>query len=135
MNKTIRTILQYTWELPQTLLGEVVLMIGRFYAAKWQTTDYKDVRLHRSAIRWGVSLGRHIILGNNYSDETIKHEYGHTRQSLFLGPVYLLVVGLPSITMNIISQISYKYGKGEFSRNYYNRWPENWADKLGGVER
>jgi len=135
MKKWIRTLLNYTWELPQTLLGEILLIVGKFYSAKWESYDYENVRVHRSDIRWGVSLGRHILLGNRYGDDTVKHEFGHTQQSLYLGPVYLIVVGLPSITMNIISQLDYKYGKGEFSRNYYNRWPENWADKLGGVER
>lgn len=30
------------------------------------------------------------------SEKTIKHEYGHQLQSYILGPLYLLIIGLPS---------------------------------------
>lgn len=32
-----------------------------------------------------------------HSDSTIKHEYGHTIQSKYLGWLYLIIIGLPSI--------------------------------------
>lgn len=48
----------------------------------------------------GVSLGLFIFVNNSKSEDwksdAIIHEYGHTFQSLFLGPLYLLVVGIPS---------------------------------------
>lgn len=69
---------------------------------------------------------------SSYKDKrarTKKHEYGHSKQSLYLGPLYLIVVGLPSITWAEL----YKNFKREIS--YYDVYPENWADKLGEVNR
>ena len=83
----------------------------------------------------GISLGTIIILSTIHNETTLKHEYGHTKQSLIFGWLYLLVIGLPSISMNILSSILFKRGKPKFALNYYNRWPENWADKLGNVNR
>ena len=75
----------------------------------------------------GVSLGNYIfILNSNDNDFAIKHELGHRIQSMILGPLYLLIVGLPSALFNVISSHSKK-----FSKNYYRRFPENWANKLG----
>jgi hypothetical protein len=47
-----------------------------------------------------------------------------------LGPLYLFIVGIPSVTMNMLTKA--KILKRE---NYYKRWPETWADKLGKVKR
>lgn len=70
---------------------------------------------------------------SSYRDKRVrtkKHEYGHSRQSLYLGPLYLIVVGLPSI---IWAGFVYNLVRKEIS--YYDVYPENWADKLGGVNR
>jgi len=85
---------------------------------------------------YGVSLGTMIFLGTIYKttkdagETTKKHEYGHTIQSVILGPLYLIIVGIPSITFNIISRLS-----NEFGKDYYKRYPENWADKISGIKR
>jgi hypothetical protein len=46
-----------------------------------------------------VSLGQFIFIFSRYNDVGFieRHEYGHTIQSHLLGPLYLLVIGLPSI--------------------------------------
>lgn len=122
------TIINWTWELPQTLLGWILTL---FYQVR-NTQDYQDVKVvYLEKARIGISLGRYIIFYHWASENTHKHEYGHTRQSKYLGPLYLLVVGLPSITLNILSSII----GGKFASNYYNRFPEDWADKLGNVTR
>jgi hypothetical protein len=94
--------------------------------------DYKDITVYWiKEAGWGVSLGNYIFLDRTYNSKTVEHEYGHSRQSRLLGPAYLFVIGIPSITMNILSRLL----KGRFADNYYKRWPESWADKLGGVTR
>jgi hypothetical protein len=55
------------------------------------------------------------------------HEYGHVLQNRQLGAAYLPVVGLPSITMNVLTRL----GLLPY-QDYYNRWPETWANDLGG---
>lgn len=64
--------------------------------------------------------------------DIIKHEYGHTIQSKLLGPLYLFIIGIPSIVWASI------YGTKlvpETKNGYYKFYTEKWADKLGQVER
>ncbi len=46
-----------------------------------------------------------------------------------LGPLYLLVIGLPSLLWAALHE---KVAPG---RSYYWFYTERWADRLGGVER
>ena len=62
---------------------------------------------------------------------TTKHELGHTIQSKYLGPLYLLVIGIPSIIWvclrRMIPILRKRY-------DYYDVFPENWANKLSGLK-
>lgn len=78
-----------------------------------------------------VSLGMFIFVTNIKHEETIMHEYGHTRQSMLLGPLYLLVIGLPSF----IWAGCFDNYRSKHNKSYYDFYTESWADKLGGVER
>jgi hypothetical protein len=62
------------------------------------------------------------------------HEYGHTFQSRWLGPLYLPVVGVPSVLRNVYA-VAYREITGERWRGYFDGFPERWADELGGVDR
>lgn len=117
----------YLWQLPQHLLA---LLLLRMYKAV-ETTKYKSATVYRiKDIKWGISLGQYIILSTLHGQITVKHEYGHSLQSLIFGPLYLLIIGVPSIVMNILTRIKLLHAD-----RYYKRWPESWADKLGEVER
>lgn len=59
---------------------------------------------------------------NGYSQKLLAHEYGHTIQSLLLGPLYLLVIGIPSVIWFHIHTPS----KG----SYYSFYPERMANAL-----
>jgi hypothetical protein len=131
-----RVLSALTWELPQTLLGLLVLVFTRGYGRKpdWNLNYMVGsyVVFWRKA-PFGVSLGPIIILGRVFEgmeEEVVLHEWGHSKQSLILGPLYLIVVGLPSIVMNILSRLWIID-----PTRYYERWPESWADRLGGVKR
>ena len=68
----------------------------------------------------------------NYLIQTVKHEYGHTKQSKYLGLFYLILAGIPSVTRNILNRINNKKFNSKW---YYSGYPEKWADELGGVKR
>jgi len=126
--KKMLNIINWTWEFPQTLLGWIIIKFIKVYSVN----DFNNSKLILMEDKtFGVSLGRYILLRKNALEISKKHEYGHCIQSKYLGPLYLIIIGLPSITLNIISRIL----GGNFANNYYNRFPENWADKLGGVVR
>lgn len=86
----------------------------------------------------GVSLGDYIILDNHgvVNSDTVYHEYGHSIQSRYLGPVYLIVIGLPSLIGNIWDRVAHtKWSIAQRVKWYYNQPWEKGADKLGGVNR
>jgi len=94
-----------------------------------------------------MEIGRQNILGNEYvwTEEQLAeyrelteaesktgvrvHEYGHCIQSLILGPLYLIAVGLPSyLWANLPPLRKLRREKG---LSYYSVYPENWANALG----
>ena len=86
--------LQWSWGLPQTLAGFALYMVHRgsdhydYGGAKVTVWDRND----------GVSLGKFIFAPDD--EHMLSHEYGHTKQSLLLGPLYLPLIGLPSLIWN-----------------------------------
>lgn len=125
----MKNLLLTIWQLPQCLVAWVMML----FCPANRTADYNGVSVRYSdRMSGGISLGRYIILSNYYKREewpgnTVKHEYGHTRQSLYLGWLYLLVIGLPSLVWAAL------YNGDE--KGYYKFYTERWADKLGGVIR
>ena len=86
----------------------------------------------------GVSLGDYIIFADyKYADDnSVKHESGHQKQSLYLGPLYLVAVGIPSVVRNIYDRLAHiNWTVKERIAWYYEGYPEKWADKLGNVQR
>ncbi len=135
-NKHIISLLNLTWGLVQTLLGFVLFLITLPFCSK--VYIYEGSIVSRIKLSFGVSLGLFIISDLRRAHKTVKHEYGHCIQSMVLGPLYLLTVGVVSPSRNIWSRIMYKVKhirKLLVLRWYYSGWPENWADKLGGVQR
>lgn len=134
----MKKILLYIWQLPQNLLGLLVIAATR---AK-PSTDFVEQNqfYYRSRLdhcSFGVCLGEYIIFGA-YSASALswRHEAGHRLQSRMLGPLYLLVVGLPSVARNIWDRVAHKsWNDLHRAMWYYGSYPENWADRLGGIFR
>lgn len=135
-------LLLFLWEFPQNLLALILMLYYRVFYGKLTKTEYKGINYIWIPNCWtGVSLGAFVLLGNRYKnkEDTVKHEYGHTLQSLYLGPLYLFIIGIPSGLGNLYSRFFHtlKHGWNIASSVewYYNQPWEKWADKLGGVER
>ena len=128
------------WQLPQIILARCLIAI---YKLRLVSITDSGCKVYKGRIPNGISLGPYILFDEKYYareyshilEVAIKHETGHSIQSLYFGPLYLIIIGIPSITQNILSYIVYRLGNDSLVRNYYNRWPENWADKLGNVNR
>lgn len=136
--KIFLRILTEIWQFPQHIIAYVIILINcksiKLMVSKDGISHYLVDHLFDSAI----SLGNYIFLDSdgNFSYKTIKHEFGHQKQSLMLGPLYLIVIGLPSIMGNILNRIKYKYFRRHYDPDFYYKQPwEAWADKLGGVVR
>ena len=97
MKRFIYLLIQFTWGLGQTAIGFLFFMIHiarphRIYRCSIET-QWKD--------KWaGLSLGPFIFVPTNedkdYQNGARIHEYGHTFQSLVLGPLYA-IVGLKAV--------------------------------------
>ena len=130
----MRKVLLYIWQLPQNLLGLLVILFTR--AKKNGNAYYLTDRYD-----FGVSLGDYIIFGRTSGaqfiyDLSFSHEYGHQKQSLYLGWLYLIIIGLPSILGNIWDRLFHRKWNVQVRIDWYYSQPwEAWADRLGGVIR
>jgi hypothetical protein len=139
LKKHVYTAAQWTWGLPQTLIGAALFLAHR----RDGHFDYNGAR----ATVWdkdaGVSLGKFIFVpkktrGSKAASQKsakdladpflLEHEYGHTLQSLILGPFYLLFVGAPSILWNRLPFFQRK--RKRTGKSYYSAPFESTANKL-----
>ena len=124
----IRLFFAILWQLPQAVLGWAIIKTKG--AQPGALINGVPIYVAKDGTGFGVSLGVCIVFGQwGDSPKGRLHEYGHCRQSRMLGPLYLLIVGLPSLIMNILTS----WGVLKID-TYYKRWPESWADRLGGVK-
>lgn len=139
MQKLINIFL-WIWQLPQHIVALLVFAQNKIRKGTCEKKDTENIKWYK--IKYisnaGISLGNYIFLDlDRYiSSKDVKHEYGHTIQSKILGPFYLIIVGIPSIVRNIFDRLFHKKWSN-LQRNiwYYSGYPENWADKLGKVDR
>ena len=134
--KNMNSILLYLWQLPQNLLGLLLLdlydakFVSRYRSSKTKTIVF--VYLSKTIIS-SIALGKYIIFDPKHRDsKTIRHQCGYARLSEMFGWLYLLLIGIPSLLNAICAKLLHiEY----FEKNYCNLYPEKWADKLGGVKR
>ena len=99
----IKNILSnWVWQLPQNLLGIIWKRIKKeSVITSISNDDIRSVDAEAYLMKAGgaVTLGKYVFISQTYRDQgmTIKHECGHVKQSKMLGPIYLIVIGVPSI--------------------------------------
>lgn len=126
----ITALIQCTWGILQTLVGFV------FFCkyGKCKHVLYKgSILTYVPDDFGGVSLGLFIFVNKERSEEwtqaTRAHEYGHTFQSLLLGPLYLFVIGLPSAVW--CNNEKFRKKRKEENISYYEFYTESWANFFG----
>ncbi len=128
--------LQWTWGIIQNVVGLVIYVAnsgrtrfryGRSFGTFWKRYD-------------SMSMGMFIFLAqnlevcdledeNSVGSQVAVHEYGHTFQSLALGPFYLPVISMVSgIWCMIPFFVKMREKKGI---SYYILYTERWANHLG----
>ena len=128
----IKNILSnWVWQLPQNLLGIIWKRIKKESVITSISND--DIRsigakAYLIKARGAVTLGKYVFISQTYRDQgmTIKHECGHVKQSKMLGPLYLIVIGVPSI---LHAWLNDYIGCDEES-GYSHFYTEKCADKL-----
>lgn len=129
----------FVWELPQNLLGLANLALQRALGNVVAVRRERGCWMIELAGEGGVSLGRFVFFGTRDSrfvplgPENIDHEYGHSVQSRWLGPLYLPLVGVPSVG-RVLYAVAHRARTGRRWAHYYDGWPESSADRLGRVD-
>lgn len=128
----MKNFLLYIWQLPQNLVGLIVLAYCKLFLKNVSKEKYENITYYYcEKFNGGISLGNYII-SHSRNALTIKHEHGHQKQSLYLGPLYLFVIGIPSICWaGIYGTKLYPYKEN----GYYEFYTERWAEQLGKVNR
>lgn len=129
---TLFTLAQITWGLPQTAIGFAVFLAH----AKRPHFRYHGAVVTTWESRKATSLGLFVFLnGSNdphdaresVDEALLVHEYGHAVQSLALGPLYLPVIGLPSILwLNVPALARKRRSEGVSYYTFYTERNANW---------
>ena len=129
----IYTILQWTWGILQNILGGLLFLFLLIKNPKAKHDYY-----HGAVVtpwkqgKGSMGLGMFIFFGHQGAPdakEVIVHEWGHTVQSVILGPLFLFVIGLPSL----IWAYTPKFEKMRKEKNipYTAAYCEKWASGMG----
>ena len=127
MKTVFLRILQWTWGLPQTLLGAVLYLIH----FRRRHFPYRHAIVTEWSIPGSLGVGMFIFLGRHDASTRgplLAHEYGHNIQSLLLGPLFLPVIGLPSFLWASIP--AFKRLRKNKGISYYWLYCEKWANLL-----
>lgn len=141
MKRVLYIVWQIIWGFPQTLVGFIFFIKNMkcphkiFYGSICTSWKLKE----------SLSLGLFIFVSDdpffyyeherkNYCETdfynmTAVHEYGHTIQSLFWGPLYFIIVGAPSMIWAKLPY--YEKKRAKYNISYFDAYPENQANILG----
>lgn len=128
----IVNILLCVWQITQWLPGLICLAIFHnceIYRNKEASITVLKVNKGYFNGSACFSCGPVIFVTPNCNEEIIKHETGHSWQSIIFGPLFHIVVSLPSICLFL-----YRRAKNKSREWYYKYWPENDANRRGHVD-
>lgn len=136
MKKVFRFISEWIWQFPQNFIGFVfglfidkTVVYKNIYCHDYDIINYDDCCIYKTNISGGITLGKYIYIHKNIKnfEYILKHEHGHVVQSKILGPLYLIVIGIPSLIWATI----HTYFK--IKKSYYSFYTEAWANKISGL--
>lgn len=120
-------ILDWVWQLPQNLLG--IIYRENIESVHYPISNSDNYKVYLKWTQGAVTLGKYIFIYKECVTlpYIIKHESGHVKQSKMLGPLYLLIIGIPSI----LWAATHRYILPE--KDYFWFYTEKWANKLAGL--
>ncbi len=136
MKRILFFFLQCTWGGFQTFIGFIVLLFN----LKRKHYFYHGAIITEWKKCFSASLGLFIFMSVYHPKEKRKphedtylkilvHEYGHTIQSLLLGPLYMILIWVPSFIWFKNSRLRKR--REEKNISYFSFYTEKWADFIG----
>lgn len=116
----------FIWQILQNLIGIGFWVYFKLRGDIETIVRNKYSRVYRSKyMAGGISLGNFAFVSNNLAkkETAVRHEQGHMWDSKVMGPLYLFIVGIPSIL-----NAAFK-----FTKCYYSFYTEARANRFGGV--
>ena len=133
----LTTLVQWTWGIVQNAVGLLLLLVfvrnQHFFFRTSVVTCWK--------IPYSAGYGMFIFLNDTNLDtyrdplsdkmtyDTLVHEYGHTLQSLMLGPLFFPIIAIPSLIWASLPYFQRLRNRKGIS--YYWLYCEKWANRLG----
>jgi hypothetical protein len=130
-SKAVIHFLLLIWQFPQSI-GAVILrcyLSGKGCFPRRYVYRGRTVYHWNGSPRFAVSLGEYIFT-YHLGDQTLAHEYGHSRQSRRLGPLYLLTVGVASVFWDLLNSIGQTKERQNEQLKILNESLENSEEEL-----
>jgi len=135
--KILYIVCQWTWGIAQNIIGLAIFLA----LINNRHSTYKGALVTHWKLSSCMGCGMFIFMGGHgsyqYSKvndlkvdfETLIHEYGHTIQSIILGPLFIPVIAIPSLMWaSLPCLIRFRRKRG---LSYYWLYCEKWANILG----
>ena len=127
-------LLQFTWGLTVNLAGLLIFLCCR---SRFRGKTFRNaIVTYLPGNRGGLSLGIFIFLSVRDTQEDSRlcaHEYGHTVQCLLLGPLYWVVIAIPSaIWCHFFAGYRKKRGI-PYDALFCEHWATAWGRKWSGI--
>ena len=127
-------LVQFTWGATVHLAGLILFLCCR--------TRFSSERFCNSIVTClpgnggGLSLGVFIFISSQNAaglGALCAHEYGHTIQCLVLGPLYWIVVAVPSVIWRCFFGSYRRKHSIPYDALYCERWATAWGRKWSGI--
>ena len=135
--KFFKSVLFYLWQftfgIVQNLIGLAMFIFHKLKSAESETYHNAVITYIEKKNFGAVSLGMFIFINKNRTGDARHdmkiHEYGHTVQTMILGPLWLFVIAVPStIWYNTPYFIRMR---SEKNISYYRLYCEGWSNLCG----
>lgn len=126
MKTVLFYLIQFTWGALQNIIGFIAFIVCGLFFGNFRPMYKRSFVCEIPKIKGNISLGCFILVNDYLNKQILKHEYGHTIQSLILGVFYIFVIGIPSLIWAACHKTILK-GK---NIDYYSFYTEKWANKL-----
>ncbi|MBO4366409.1 MAG: hypothetical protein J5843_01995 [Clostridia bacterium] len=139
MKKTPVRLWQWTWGFPQTFAGFWIFLFFKIFGRRsgsgrqpCRTASFRHTAVTGWSRHSALSLGMFLFVPDREKPEFEPepvwiHEFGHAVQSCILGPLFLPVIGLPSLLWASL----FKRYRAKKQLSYYRFYPEKWANREG----
>ena len=134
MKKFFCILLNCTWGVLTTLVGLIFFLKMR---RKYPHKTYRGCIDTQWNTRTGLSLGLFLFTPREDIEDSQKirvHEYGHTVQSIVLGPLFIIPGMISLIRGRFFGRLKQKHPDLRYTSNFVESWASRWGEMATGEE-